>query len=44
MGAVSMDRFAIYFFYLFLAATAISILMSVRYMKPSMKIMANIMP
>jgi NADH-quinone oxidoreductase subunit N len=33
MGAVSMDRFAIYFFYLFLAATAISILMSVRYMK-----------
>ena len=27
------DRFAIYFFYLFLAATAISILMSVRYMK-----------
>ncbi|MGA2416429.1 MAG: NADH-quinone oxidoreductase subunit N [Candidatus Sulfotelmatobacter sp.] len=33
MGAVSMDRFAIYFFYLFLAAAAISILMSVRYMK-----------
>ena len=27
------DRFAIYFFYLFLAGTAISILMSVRYMK-----------
>ena len=27
------DRFAIYFFYLFLAATAISILMSVRYLE-----------
>src|SRR5438270_11129693 len=27
------DRFAIYFFYLFLAATAIAILMSVRYLE-----------
>ena len=27
------DRFALYFFYLFLAATAVSILMSLRYMK-----------
>jgi NADH-quinone oxidoreductase subunit N len=27
------DRFAIYFFYLFLAATAISILISVRYLE-----------
>ena len=33
MGSMLMDRFAIYFFYLFLAATAISILMSMRYMK-----------
>ena len=32
MGALYVDRTAIYFFYLFLAATAISILMSVRYM------------
>jgi NADH-quinone oxidoreductase subunit N len=33
MHTVIMDRFAIYFFYLFLAGTAIAILMSVRYMK-----------
>jgi len=33
MGAMWVDRCAIYFFYLFLAATAISILMSIRYMK-----------
>ena len=33
MGTMLVDRFAIYFFYLFLAGTAISILMSVRYMK-----------
>jgi NADH-quinone oxidoreductase subunit N len=33
MGTMLVDRTAIYFFYLFLAATAISILMSVRYMK-----------
>jgi NADH-quinone oxidoreductase subunit N len=33
MGTVLMDRTSIYFFYLFLAATAISILMSVRYLK-----------
>ncbi len=33
MGAVLVDRASIYFFYLFLAATAISILMSMRYMK-----------
>ena len=33
MGTMLVDRCAIYFFYLFLAATAISILMSVRYMK-----------
>ena len=32
-GAMYVDRFAIYFFYLFLAGTAISILMSVRYMQ-----------
>ena len=32
-GTVLVDRFAIYFFYLFLAGTAISILMSMRYMK-----------
>jgi NADH-quinone oxidoreductase subunit N len=31
-GTMLMDRVSIYFFYLFLAATAISILMSVRYM------------
>jgi NADH-quinone oxidoreductase subunit N len=33
MHTVQVDRFAIYFFYLFLAGTAISILMSMRYMK-----------
>ncbi len=33
MRTMLVDRFAIYFFYLFLASTAISILMSVRYMK-----------
>lgn len=33
MGTMLVDRTAVYFFYLFLAATAISILMSVRYMK-----------
>lgn len=33
MRTLLVDRFAIYFFYLFLAGTAISILMSVRYMK-----------
>ena len=32
MGALLVDRCALYFFYLFLAGTAISILMSVRYM------------
>lgn len=33
MGTVLVDRFAVYFFYLFLAATAIAILMSVRYLE-----------
>jgi NADH-quinone oxidoreductase subunit N len=33
MGTVVVDRIAIYFFYLFLAATAIAILMSVRYLE-----------
>jgi len=33
MRSMMMDRFALYFFYLFLAGTAIAILMSVRYMK-----------
>ena len=33
MGTVLVDRFAIYFFYLFLAGTAIAILMSVRYLE-----------
>ena len=33
MHTMLVDRFAIYFFYLFLAATAVSILMSVRYLK-----------
>src|SRR5258707_609195 len=33
MRAMYMDRFALYFFYLFLASTAISILMSMRYMQ-----------
>jgi len=33
MRSMLVDRFAIYFFYLFLAGTAISILMSMRYMK-----------
>ncbi|MFY9979816.1 MAG: NADH-quinone oxidoreductase subunit N [Candidatus Sulfotelmatobacter sp.] len=33
MGTMMVDRFAIFFFYLFLAGTAISILMSVRYMQ-----------
>jgi NADH-quinone oxidoreductase subunit N len=33
MGAMVIDPFALYFFYLFLAGTAISILMSMRYMK-----------
>ncbi len=33
MRTVIMDRFALYFFYLFLAGTAVAILMSIRYMK-----------
>src|SRR3984893_9129235 len=33
MGTMYVDRFALYFFYLFLAGTAISILMSMRYMQ-----------
>lgn len=33
MRTMVLDRFAIYFFYLFLAATAIAILMSVRYLE-----------
>jgi NADH-quinone oxidoreductase subunit N len=33
MRTMLVDRFAIYFFYLFLASTAISILMSMRYMQ-----------
>src|SRR5579863_7248774 len=33
MGTVLVDHFAIYFFYLFLGATAVSILMSTRYME-----------
>jgi NADH-quinone oxidoreductase subunit N len=33
MGTMMIDRFALYFFYLFLASTAVSILMSMRYMK-----------
>ena len=33
MRALLIDRFAIYFFYLFLASTAISILISMRYLK-----------
>jgi len=33
MGIMFVDRFALYFFYLFLAATAITILMSERYME-----------
>jgi NADH-quinone oxidoreductase subunit N len=33
MGTILVDRFAIYFFYLFLAGTAIAILMSVRYLE-----------
>src|SRR5262252_6977607 len=33
MNSMVVDRFAIYFFYLFLAATAISILMSVKYLE-----------
>lgn len=33
LGTMMVDRFALYFFYLFLAGTAISILMSMRYMK-----------
>jgi hypothetical protein len=41
-NSMVVDRFAIYFFYLFLAATAIAILMSVRYLEPSTKITANI--
>lgn len=32
-GAVMMDRFAIYFFYLFLAGAAIAVLMSVKYLE-----------
>lgn len=32
-GAVIMDRFAIYFFYLFLAGAAVAILMSVKYLE-----------
>ena len=33
LNTMVVDRFAIYFFYLFLAATAIAILMSVRYLE-----------
>jgi NADH-quinone oxidoreductase subunit N len=33
LGTLAIDRFAIYFFYLFLAGTAIAILMSVRYLE-----------
>ena len=33
MGTLVVDRFAIYFFYLFLAGTAVAILMSVRYLE-----------
>ena len=33
MGSLMMDRFAIYFFYLFLAGAAIAVLMSVRYLE-----------
>lgn len=33
LGTMLVDRFAIYFFYLFLAGTAIAILMSVRYLE-----------
>jgi NADH-quinone oxidoreductase subunit N len=33
MRTILMDRFALYFFYLFLAGTAVAILMSIRYMK-----------
>src|ERR1700741_1616891 len=33
MGTLLIDRFAIYFFYLFLAGTAVAILMSVRYLE-----------
>jgi NADH-quinone oxidoreductase subunit N len=33
MGTLLVDRFAIYFFYLFLAGTAVAILMSVRYLE-----------
>jgi NADH-quinone oxidoreductase subunit N len=33
MGTMLVDRFAIYFFYLFLASTAIAILISVRYLE-----------
>ena len=33
MNTMVVDRFAIYFFYLFLAGTAIAILMSVRYLE-----------
>jgi NADH-quinone oxidoreductase subunit N len=33
MGTMLVDRFAVYFFYLFLAGAAISILMSMRYLK-----------
>jgi len=33
LGSMVVDRFAIYFYYLFLAATAIAILMSVRYLE-----------
>jgi NADH-quinone oxidoreductase subunit N len=33
LGTMQVDRFALYFFYLFLAATAISILVSMRYLE-----------
>jgi NADH-quinone oxidoreductase subunit N len=33
LGAMKMDAFAIYFFYLFLAGTAIAVLMSIKYME-----------
>lgn len=33
LGTMAVDRFALYFFYLFLAGTAVAILMSVRYLE-----------
>ena len=43
MGALVVDRFAIYFFYLFLIGAAIAILMSIRIWRLSAKIMASFM-